>query len=59
MAQVDERPLTVAGLAERLARARRDPGFEQALETLQRRGLLGFALLAAGQRVARLERRWP
>ena len=59
MWQVDQRPLTVASLAERLAGARRNPAFEEALLALRRAGLLGDAPLAPGQRVRRLERKWP
>lgn len=59
MVQVDQRALTVADLGARLAGARRDPAFQQALADLRRAGLFGFSALAPGQRVPRLERRWP
>ena len=59
MWQVDARPLTVAALAERLAGARRDPAFQEALSDLRRAGLLGYAPLVPGQLARRLERKWP
>lgn len=59
MAAVDVRPDTANALAGRLVGARHDPNFWSALDALQHDGMLGDAALFPGQRIARLERRWP